>query len=117
MAKRHDLYTSTIAQLGLLEEVVVRLDGCGISVFPQEVFCKPKLRELFLSRNRITAIPPAISSLKALRVLRLDQNALVGVPPELGNLSGLQSLDLSGNKVCAATTLGFWMNCLAVHPS
>eukprot|EP00798_Chlamydomonas_sp_ICE-L_P019836 gene19836-26527_t len=86
-------------KVGLLDESVVRLDGCDLGAIPEEVFQKTRLRELVLSRNRISLLSPRVVELRSLQVLRLDRNLLTTVPPELGKLSGLKHLDLSNNQI------------------
>lgn len=87
-------------QVGLLDDVSVRIDSCDLTEIPQEVFLKGgKLKELVLSRNFIQYIPPEICKLRCLKVLRLDRNQLTVLPPEIGRLGALQHLDLQGNQI------------------
>eukprot|EP00798_Chlamydomonas_sp_ICE-L_P004448 gene4448-14599_t len=81
------------------EEVSVVIDGCELLGIPSDVFLKPRLRELVLSYNLITAISPLIETLRSVQILRLDHNQVDCVPPEIGKLSMLQLLDLEGNQV------------------
>ncbi len=51
--------------------------------------------------NKIQAIPPEITRLKALRVFQIDNNRLETVPEELGYMKNLELLTLSRNEIVA----------------
>ena len=58
----------------------------------------PRVRELTLPRDMLTAIPPVLGDLTMLEDLTLDRYGLTGpIPPELGNLTMLKYLFLSNN--------------------
>ncbi|GAB4824057.1 hypothetical protein N2152v2_011103 [Parachlorella kessleri] len=57
----------------------------------------PTLTWLDLSRNRLPAVPPAVSSCTALVHLALGGNKLHDLPAELGMLSMLEKLDVRKN--------------------
>ena len=55
------------------------------------------LRELDLSDNRLSALPPSIGNLTALEVLNISGNNLTQIPPFVEHLPNLKLLNLSGN--------------------
>eukprot|EP00741_Cyanophora_paradoxa_P001954 tig00000532_g1893.t1 len=59
------------------------------------------LEWLWLSNNRLTALPPEIGRLTALRWLNVQGNQLTALPPEIGRLAALQELYVSNNQLMA----------------
>ncbi len=57
------------------------------------------LRNLDLSKNKISALPSSIGSYKMLKTLRLSENRLHALPAEIGGLDKLESLFVSGNAL------------------
>ncbi|XP_065879352.1 plant intracellular Ras-group-related LRR protein 5-like [Euphorbia lathyris] len=55
--------------------------------------------ELYLSENRIMAIPPVITTLKALTKLDIHSNQLINLPDSFGDLINLTDLDLHANRL------------------
>ncbi|WCJ20657.1 Plant intracellular Ras-group-related LRR protein 5 [Euphorbia peplus] len=55
--------------------------------------------ELYLSENRIMAIPPAITTLKTLTKLDIHSNQLINLPDSFGDLTNLTDLDLHANRL------------------
>eukprot|EP00201_Polytomella_parva_P003593 CAMPEP_0175079620 /NCGR_PEP_ID=MMETSP0052_2-20121109/24931_1 /TAXON_ID=51329 ORGANISM="Polytomella parva, Strain SAG 63-3" /NCGR_SAMPLE_ID=MMETSP0052_2 /ASSEMBLY_ACC=CAM_ASM_000194 /LENGTH=545 /DNA_ID=CAMNT_0016349985 /DNA_START=9 /DNA_END=1643 /DNA_ORIENTATION=- len=87
-------------KLALVEDLVIRADSCGIDELPDQLYEKPKLRELILSRNNLYEFPGSLCRcITRLRVLRLDNNNLTFIPPEISFLRKLQQLDLMRNKI------------------
>ncbi|KAK7303283.1 hypothetical protein RJT34_14186 [Clitoria ternatea] len=78
---------------------VLRLCGCGLSVFPVELTQLPHLEKLYLDNNKLTVLPPEIGKLGSLRVLRVDNNMLNSVPVELRQCVQLEELSLEHNKL------------------
>ena len=93
------LHQYIFIQTALLENLSVRADCCGLMEWPEELFAKPHLKELILSKNQLTGIPQRLSRLPALRVLRLDRCMIASVPTCIGQLTALVTLDLSCNQV------------------
>eukprot|EP00741_Cyanophora_paradoxa_P001949 tig00000532_g1888.t1 len=59
------------------------------------------LEKLWLSNNRLTALPPEIGRLTALRWLNVQGNQLAALPPEIGRLAALQTLYVGDNQLTA----------------
>ncbi|XP_050368574.1 phospholipase A I isoform X3 [Argentina anserina] len=79
---------------------VVRLCGCGLSVFPVELTRLPLLEKLYLDNNKLALLPAEVGELRNLKVLRVDYNMLVSVPAvELRQCVGLVELSLEHNKL------------------
>ena len=57
------------------------------------------LRNLDLSKNRISVLPPHIGAFTQLKTLRLTDNRLTGLPNEIGQCIKLEGLYLSGNQI------------------
>ncbi|KAL6200997.1 hypothetical protein ACLB2K_024712 [Fragaria x ananassa] len=78
---------------------VVRLCGCGLSVFPVELTRLPLLEKLYLDNNKLALLPAELGELRSLKVLRVDYNMLASVPVELRQCVGLVELSLEHNKL------------------
>nr|XP_011459969.1 PREDICTED: phospholipase A I isoform X1 [Fragaria vesca subsp. vesca] len=79
---------------------VVRLCGCGLSVFPVELTRLPLLEKLYLDNNKLALLPAELGELRSLKVLRVDYNMLASVPAvELRQCVGLVELSLEHNKL------------------
>lgn len=78
---------------------MVRLCGCGLSVFPVELTRLPLLEKLYLDNNKLSLLPSEVGELRSLKVLRVDYNMLVSVPVELRQCVGLVELSLEHNKL------------------
>jgi Leucine-rich repeat (LRR) protein len=97
-------------RLGSLPDLVdpaARLDLTEIQLERNELTAFPKISllgnvtELWLSSNRLFALPPEIGQLVKLKVLALDDNQLPAVPPSIGQLTGLRELGLASNLLSA----------------
>lgn len=77
---------------------VLQLSDCKLKEIPFEVhnLCAI-LRNLDLSKNKITNIPEDISKFKLLKQLNLDTNKIESLPNSLSNLNKLELLNLSNN--------------------
>lgn len=77
----------------------LRLRGKRLDKFPEEIARFKHLRELDLSNNRITQLPPWIGQLEQLEILRLGRNRLSGIGKEVTRLKQLKYLDLGMNQI------------------
>ncbi len=68
----------------------------------------PKLEEVYLSGNRLTAVPSAAAmrSLVELRVLHMNDNQLTGTMPNLVGNTRLEDLQLQNNRLSGIHGLG-----------
>ena len=75
--------------------------NCNISVLPHDFGDKLKhLEELYLSHNKITALPVSITKLKNLKELDLRNNKITKLPASISNLAGTcASFDIDGNPL------------------
>lgn len=63
-------------QAWLQSEVLVRGEKLGLTELPAELMLKKALKELYLSENALTSIPPEISNFKVGRCWQLGFLAL-----------------------------------------
>jgi hypothetical protein len=73
------------------------LAGLGLDALPDALRELTALRELDLSRNRLTELPVWVDRLRALESLSVRDNRLSALPESLTALTRLKRLDLSGN--------------------
>ncbi|HHG84825.1 MAG TPA: hypothetical protein ENJ82_08740 [Bacteroidetes bacterium] len=77
----------------------LNLEDLGLSTFPETIIALNELHYLFLARNQLRTLPPAIGQMQHLKSLELESNLLHSLPEEFGNLSQLIRLDLRGNRL------------------
>ena len=83
-----------------LNDFRVHLEDRELEHVPDIILKKEsQLRGLFLSRNRITAVPRGLHVLKMLQKLVLSGNCIVELPTELGSLVYLESLWVDHNSL------------------
>jgi len=70
-----------------------------LQAIPEGVFALSKLEELYLEGNDISELPGAIGKLKKLRVLNLNGNSIKILPPEFLQLKNLQILALDNTNL------------------
>mmetsp|Transcript_1364 Transcript_1364/g.4215 ORF Transcript_1364/g.4215 Transcript_1364/m.4215 type:complete len:747 (-) Transcript_1364:110-2350(-) len=86
-------------QHGVLEKLnlggnpIPRLDEAGL------LGLRPSLRELYLTRCKLSEVPEVLGTFSALQVLHLNDNELTDVPEALGYLPKLTSLLIRGNRI------------------
>ncbi|XP_060073682.1 leucine-rich repeat-containing protein 40-like [Ylistrum balloti] len=115
-------FTSLHQDISLFMNLVsLDLRNNSLSELPSDMESLENMRDVFLSYNRFTIIPPVLFELKKLEILFMDNckvdtvdaagvcslprigtldlqnNNISQVPPELGNCSQLKSLQLGGN--------------------
>ncbi|XP_053908666.1 leucine-rich repeat and calponin homology domain-containing protein 4 [Cuculus canorus] len=89
------------------------LAGRRLRVFPGEAARRWDLSDTTqadLSRNRLSALPPAVCRLPALEELNVAHNVLRRLPPAMADLRALAHLDLSHNQLRALPS------CLSLLP-
>ncbi|KOB68881.1 Leucine-rich repeat-containing protein 57 [Operophtera brumata] len=81
---------------------VLQLSDYKLKEVPPEVLNLSEiLRNLDLSKNRISALPDDISRLKHLKLFNLDTNKLHTLPNSIVNMKKLEVLNISNNLVTA----------------
>ncbi|VVC91816.1 unnamed protein product [Leptidea sinapis] len=79
---------------------VLQITNNKIKDIPEEVLnLSENLRNLDLSKNKISRISDEISKLKNLKQLKLDCNLIQDIPNSLTNLKKLELLNVSSNKI------------------
>ncbi|KAA0186986.1 hypothetical protein HAZT_HAZT003028 [Hyalella azteca] len=86
-----------LAVLSKLREI--NLSGNQLTTVPPQLFEVSSLKYLYLGNNNISEVQPEIKALQNLQVLHLGSNNLTMVPEELGALSSLCALVLCNNKL------------------
>ncbi|ELV09976.1 volume-regulated anion channel subunit LRRC8E [Tupaia chinensis] len=79
--------------------VTLRLWHNQIAYIPEHVRKLRGLEQLYLSYNKLEALPSQLGLCSGLRLLDVSHNALHSLPPEVGLLQNLQHLDLSYNAL------------------
>jgi hypothetical protein len=87
-----------ISQAAAHERPRLTLAGLDLTALPIELGALTGLRELDLSGNLLSQLPPWLGRLTALERLTLRGNRLVALPESLLGLGRLADLDLSGNQ-------------------
>ena len=77
----------------------IDLSQNNLSVLPDAIWDRHKLRELDLSLNALTRLPPHIAALTELEVLRLAGNGIRELPDELFEMPSLRELDVRDNPL------------------
>lgn len=75
------------------------LSGQGLKVISEPLFKYQFLKQLYLTSNKLTRVPPSIRHLRQLTHLDLSNNLLVDLPPELGMCSFLETLLVFDNRI------------------
>jgi Leucine-rich repeat (LRR) protein len=88
---------SVVAEAKVEEKETVSEENSAVTLPAQKE--QSKLRQLWLSRNLITALSFQIAELPFLTTLCLSHNHLSSIPPEVGSLRLLERLLLDGNKL------------------
>jgi len=84
---------------GLTKLKEINLSGNHLTRVPPQLYSLPSLKYLYLGDNRIRHVPPGIEALQGLQMLQLGGNQLETVPEALGELTSLQSLVLCHNAL------------------
>lgn len=77
----------------------VQLSGQQLTEIPPEVFSALSAEKLDLSANQLTVLPEEIGKLQALRTLALSSNQLSSLPASIGALSKLTRLFAGNNRL------------------
>lgn len=78
----------------------LNLSGNKLSRVPPQLYEMVGLRYLYLGSNQISEVLPDIKAMQSLQVLQLGGNQLETVPDELGELHQLGALILCDNQLC-----------------
>lgn len=83
---------------------VLQISNHKLKEIPEDVFgLSEQLRNLDLSKNKISQIPEGISSLKLLKQLNLGTNNIHSLPGSVTNLKKLELLNVSYNSISSLT--------------
>lgn len=78
----------------------IDMSGQGLKVLAPIVITRyTKLKNLYLSWNRLSSIPPQVGTMRFLTHLDLSFNNLSFLPPEIGMLTNLKKLSLYENNL------------------
>ncbi|MEL0659036.1 COR domain-containing protein [Psychromonas arctica] len=86
-----------ICKLRFIEKI--DLNQNDIKKIPAEIKHLKNLKELRISANKLTSVPPCICELISLQKLWLSGNQIAKLPRELSKLSRLELLGLGSNKL------------------
>ncbi|CAJ0572345.1 unnamed protein product, partial [Mesorhabditis spiculigera] len=79
---------------------VLQLKNSGIKKFPENAAeLVDILRNIELSQNKLTMLPPFIGDFSQLKQLHLSDNCLESLPEEIGQLNSLEVLNLANNRL------------------
>eukprot|EP00127_Corallochytrium_limacisporum_P001271 Clim_evm6s48 gene=Clim_evmTU6s48 len=81
---------------------ILRVEKCGLRQMDghlRKLLQLPLLRELYLSHNKLDAVPNEVFQAQHLRVLDLSRNSLKTLDERIGNLVSLRKLILSHNQL------------------
>lgn len=85
---------------------VLKLSDFKFKEIPSDVFnLSDKLRNLDLSKNKISVLPEDICKLKTLKQLNLETNKLEAIPDALANVKKLEILNFSNNMIASLPRL------------
>jgi len=96
----------------------LNLSGNNLTTLPPSLLGLSGLRNLFIGANRLLRLPRGINQLKRLKVFYLGGNCLRQLPEEIGQLSHLVALILSDNLLdCLPDSLSDLkkLQCLQIH--
>lgn len=88
-----------LLQLTNIESLYIRNNHLGNDAFPKDLQSLTKLRELNLSGNQFTIVPPQLYEMTSIRYLYLGSNEITEVLPDIKAMQGLQVLHLGGNRL------------------
>lgn len=100
ISQKEKLFKGLDEALQVSADSVYRLDlsKSKLTALPSEVFQFKNLRELDLSKNKLTDVK-GISALTDLRILNLTKNKLSNFPEEICSLSDMRNLFLGKNNI------------------
>lgn len=88
-----------LLQLPNIESLYIKNNNLGNDAFPKDLQSLTKLRELNLSGNQLTRVPPQLYEMTSIKYLYLGSNEITEVLPDIKALQGLQVLHLGGNQL------------------
>lgn len=100
--------TINIEILANLKTVVIRNNRNLSDIEPSTFRNTPAIEHLFLSRNRLIALPKELGELVNMKTLDVSGNFLVSVPWHIGNLINLKQLNLLDNDFACDCRM-FWL--------
>lgn len=95
------IYTNdlAVAEKDPMNVCSLNLFGQGLTAIPPAVFTMKNLTYLDLADNNITTIPPEIGELTNLKWLYLNQNEITSIPDAINQLKNLQFFTIEYDKV------------------
>uniref|UniRef100_A0A2P2HZZ1 Leucine-rich repeat-containing protein 58-like n=1 Tax=Hirondellea gigas TaxID=1518452 RepID=A0A2P2HZZ1_9CRUS len=88
-----------ILQLPELQTLILKNNAICNDGLPKELSVLSKLREVNLSSNLLTAVPPSLCQVSSLRYLYLGNNQIPELTPDIKGLQSLQILNMGGNNL------------------
>jgi CCR4-NOT transcription complex subunit 6 len=78
---------------------ILDMSGAGLLVVSPRLLAFTNITQLYLSYNRLAAIPEEVCNMKRLRCLHVSSNAIAQITPSIERLQELRELDVGNNQI------------------